>query len=95
VPKDYEDNPELGGWVGVQRRNYGKFIGEGALRSPSETIKARVQKLKEIGFDWGTTRSNDAWEERFVSANLSFTQHSFVALPFLLVLHSNLHLMYL
>jgi hypothetical protein len=68
MPKDDEDNPELGRWAGAQRRNYKKFSGE--EESTSETIKARVQKLNEIRFDWGATRSKAPWEKQYVSVIL-------------------------
>jgi hypothetical protein len=69
VPQHYKVNLELGVWVRNQRQKFKDLIGKDALLSADETIQYRVQKLIEIGFDWGTTRFNDAWEKRYVSVN--------------------------
>jgi hypothetical protein len=59
VPKDYEANSELDRWVRVQRRYLKKYISEEAFLLANQIIQDRVQKLNELEFDWGTTRSND------------------------------------
>lgn len=45
VPAEWKENPELGQWCYVQRRTYrkGKLSAE------------RIQRLEEIGFEWGRT----------------------------------------
>ena len=60
VPLNYPENPELGIWVMLQRREY-KRRKEGKLnRSFTEE---RIRRLEEIGFDWDPLEI--AWMERY------------------------------
>jgi hypothetical protein len=53
VPKVWGENPQLGTWVGGQRRSK----KTGALSSAHE------QRLNELGFEWDTKQS--AWDAKF------------------------------
>ena len=48
VPKQYQQDPQLGTWVSNQRRNYKK----GSLS------KDRCDQLEKIGFEWTSTLTN-------------------------------------
>ena len=60
VPENYPENPELGIWVKVQRREY-KRRKEGKLNR--YFTEERIRLLEEIGFDWDPLES--AWMERY------------------------------
>jgi hypothetical protein len=50
VPYGYTPDPELGNWVGTQRRDYHKKTWYGSNRVIAES---RQRKLDELGFLWG------------------------------------------
>ena len=61
-----KNNEQLGNWVKVQRREYGKFKD----RKPSQITKERIKRLEQIGFQWmlrppRVHGSPVAWEVRF------------------------------
>ncbi|KAL3792224.1 LOW QUALITY PROTEIN: hypothetical protein ACHAWO_006043 [Cyclotella atomus] len=59
-------NPQLGLWVMNQRASLGKYKNKEPLPLGETTTRERFNKLKEIGFDWGTTRGTQVdWEHRF------------------------------
>jgi len=51
VPAEYPDNPQLGNWIRVQRRN----------GNANKLAEERVDKLNEIGFVWNPLE--DSWNE--------------------------------
>ena len=51
VPDKWQENPKLGNWIGVQRRNSLK----------GKITQERVARLNEIGFVW--TPADAAWDE--------------------------------
>jgi hypothetical protein len=67
VPDDNAVYLQLAQWVATQRKDLKKYNKEKPLPSASETIQHRVQKLNELEFDWGKTRSDVPWEKRYVS----------------------------
>jgi hypothetical protein len=61
VPQKYARNPPLGTWVNKQRMEY-KNLVEGEKHTLTET---KLQKMEEIGFDWGKRKGEHSWEERY------------------------------
>ena len=63
VPQRYAANPKLGHWVDTQRQCY-KLYQEG---KPSPMTAEHIRALDDIGFDWGTSKTELAstWSERF------------------------------
>lgn len=61
VPQKYPRNPPLGTWVNKQRMEYKNLI-EGEKHTLTET---KLQKMEEIGFDWGKRKGEHSWEERY------------------------------
>lgn len=61
VPQKYPGNPPLGTWVNKQRMEY-KNLVDGEKHSLTET---KLQKMEEIGFDWGKRKGDHSWEERY------------------------------
>jgi len=62
VPNRYHENPQLGLWVSVQRRQYREFKKE---EITVMTI-GRVKLLESIGFKWSLKSSaHVSWETRF------------------------------
>jgi hypothetical protein len=74
VPDDDAVNLQLAQWVATQGKDLKKYNTEKALLSASETIQYRVQKLNELGFDWGFVTVS--WEERYVSVNLLYSSNN-------------------
>ena len=66
VPRNYQNNKQLGRWVDTQRQQYKKLQkGE----KSSITIE-RISKLKSINFFWevslgGRRKDDEVWEQRF------------------------------
>ena len=58
VPMRYADNPQLGRWVEVQRKEYKKW----QKNERSGLTAEHIQKLEEIGFVWSVTCE---WDVRF------------------------------
>ena len=61
VPQKYPKNPPLGTWVNKQRMEY-KMYHEGGKHSMTDK---KLQKLAEIGFDWGKRKGDASWETKF------------------------------
>jgi len=53
VPRQWKDNPKLGNWPRIQRRNY-----KNRKLSPD-----RIGRLEQLGFEWNPVE--DAWDEMF------------------------------
>ena len=49
VPKGYAENPQLGNWVGTQRKQYKKFQQH---PSTSSMTQERIERLESIAFQW-------------------------------------------
>ncbi|GFH58311.1 hypothetical protein CTEN210_14787 [Chaetoceros tenuissimus] len=68
VPQGFSENPILGNWVFSQRVAYKelrKSIGNGktVIEWSSRMIKARFEKLNELGFVWDV--KEDSWEMNY------------------------------
>ena len=60
VPMRYANNPQLGRWVEVQRKEYKKFKQK--QEQKTAMTEEHIQKLESIGFVWSLTCD---WEDRF------------------------------
>ena len=49
MPNRYAKNPQLGRWVGTQRRQYKKFQQD---PSTSQMTQERIERLESIAFQW-------------------------------------------
>ena len=59
VPGDYDDNPKLATWVGLQRKQYRlKQMGR-----PSHILEERISLLNNLGFTWNAKEAT--WDKRF------------------------------
>jgi hypothetical protein len=69
VPKHYEDNPQLGMWVGLQRQELKKYINGEPFPLDGTTQQERINKLNRIHFTWNgvDALNNKKWGIMFVS----------------------------
>ena len=59
VPRDYDENPKLATWVGLQRKQYRlKQMGR-----PSYILEERISLLNNLGFTWNAKEAT--WNKRF------------------------------
>jgi len=65
VPTIWKENPQLGYWVGRQRRKF-CYLKEG---KSSQMTDERIRKLNSIGFEWSLrpelSHRQGPWEQRF------------------------------
>lgn len=62
VPQKYKNNPVLGIWVNKQRMEK-KYMDEGKR---SSMTRKKVQKLENIGFQWGQRKGQHRWSIRYI-----------------------------
>lgn len=80
VPHNYDKNPALARWVKRQRHQYKRLkIDEDQGRELPETVKARVQALRELGFVFHCQRT--VWDEKFAELCEYQRQHSHCNVP--------------
>ncbi|WP_080132990.1 DEAD/DEAH box helicase [Chlamydia suis] len=69
VPHRYPENPDLGSWVSVQRKNFKK----------GKLSEGRIARLEEIGFVWDVTE--EAWEKNFLELKRFQEEHGHCKVP--------------
>ncbi|KAL3776209.1 hypothetical protein ACHAWO_008736 [Cyclotella atomus] len=69
VPVDYKDNPSLGNWVDVQRREF----------KAGNRSKERIQLLNKVKFVWHPCE--DQWLERYKELVQYFSEHGNALVP--------------
>jgi hypothetical protein len=69
VPQRWAPNPRLAAWVMVQRR----FKRTGQISS------SRIQKLEEIGFEWGGHINRPGWDAMFSALQRFHRTHGYCA----------------
>ena len=62
VPFQYQENPKLGYWANLQRKNY-KGLKLNKL-DPNLSYR-RFKALEQIGFQWGDESKDDLWQGRY------------------------------
>lgn len=79
VPNRYHENPQLGAWVSVQRRQY-KDLQRG---EPSAMTVERAKLLESIGFKWSSKDPrNVPWKTRYEELKEYRQQHGDCLVPF-------------
>ena len=69
VPVDYKDNPSLGNWVDVQRREF----------KAGNRSNERIQLLNKVKFVWHPCE--DQWLERYKELVQYFSEHGNALVP--------------
>ncbi len=69
VPRSHAENPELGRWVGTQRR----------ARKENRLSSERISRLDALGFEWDPLAA--AWDEQFAALQAFMAQHGHCNVP--------------